>query len=242
MLYADTFYNNQLVILNTFNKTGAVEVDEFVFGSLAAINRVVPQATPPFISFTLPPFTNQFLPGQSLSWAFLNAGNVTGNNTNITILSANASAPNNIQSVNSTLPGNQKILVMNQNCFLLFDIISGNYTVATNAPPSNNSLGPYQLEDITPLVANMSVGNTTQWGLSGTCDRFSADTNIFFRTPNQTHFRPILNNSVLLNASAINGNLDTAIVGNSVWFYNPQTNNFANVFTNPQPFLPNINV
>ena len=113
--FIDPYYQNQLVVLNTYANDNGFTVDEAVYGNLVAINRIVPVATPPFISFVPPTNTANFIPKGSLAWVYLNT---VANNTGLILMRANPNVTNNIQMINSNLGGDQSILAMNEKCII----------------------------------------------------------------------------------------------------------------------------
>lgn len=161
-VWVDASFPTQLVVLNAFAVPGGLEIAQFVYGSLASVNKVVPPANPPYISFPVPPHTALFAPRDALAWAFLNADPTPL--TNFTVRAADPAAPNNLRVLNGAIVGDAKVLAMSANCLLLIDSISRNVTLAA-MPPSNGTNGSvpsnssFTFENVTPLLANLSVGN-----------------------------------------------------------------------------------
>lgn len=100
-----------------------------------------------------------------------------------------------------------------------------NNTWAMNiSAPTNNSL-PHHI-DLTPILQNFTITNTSRWTVSQKCDRFAVDNVIFFRNGNDSNFRPILLNQTVFNPSSYNQNLTWALFDNAVWRLDPLTNAF----------------
>jgi hypothetical protein len=248
-MWVDTTFTNQLAVLDAYNVTGGLEVDQFLYGSLASINKVVPPTTPPYITFQIPAHTSQFIPMDSLTWVYLNSNS---SNTDYTIFTADAKSPNNLKAVNSSAMGSVQVLAMSNNCFLFIDTTNNTVKVAT-APPANgtnssssanssNSSSPFVYEDVTPLIANLSVTNHSRWTVSQRCDRFGVDGKVFFRTQNSSHFMPVPNNVTVFSPSAMDRDLSAAIVNSSIWLLNPNTSTYWKAFDSPIPFLPNNSI
>ncbi len=170
-------------------------------------------ASPPFITLPVPPHTSRFVPRHGLAWVFLNSDNTT---TNFTIFSADPNAPNNTARQNGNIRGNARVLAMSDHCLILVDTISQNVTVVAsplppqngtnttnNTAPNNNTNASLAYENVTPLLATITITNTSRWAISDRCDRFAVDGKIFFRTPNQTRFSPIANNASTFMPSSI---------------------------------------
>ena len=157
---------------------------------------------------------------------------------------------------------------MSQNCLIFIDSGSNNITVAAASPPANNTNGtapsgangtapngtapngtaqngPLVFEDITPLIANFSVNSSSKWSISDQCDRFAVDSHVFFRMPG-SHFNPIpnnipnnmTNNMTNFMPSSLDTQLTAAVINNSIWLLNNNTNTFMRAFDNPDPILP----
>jgi hypothetical protein len=92
MTFVDTFYQNQLVVLNAFALPNGLEIDEFIYGNLVSISRIIPAVTPPYITFTIPANSIPFVPKDSLSWVYQSA---VANVTNLTIIKGNPNFTNN---------------------------------------------------------------------------------------------------------------------------------------------------
>lgn len=191
----------------------------------------------------------------ALGWVYVNSN---GSSSNVMIVSGDYNATNHTKVISGEVMGNAKILAMSSSCFIFVDANNNTLTVASErpdnatgqAPPPNNTNatngtngtnGPFLFEDITPLVANLSVTNQSRWTVSEKCDRFAVNGNVFFRGPNQTRFAPGTNNASF-NPSAIDQEASAALVGNSIWLLNPDTNSFFKAFENPQPILPNSSI
>jgi hypothetical protein len=204
--WIDDSFPNQLVVLDGYRVPGGLEINQFTFGSLASVNKVVPPTIPPFLTFPVSPQTVLFAPEDAFSWVLLNTDPTPV--TNFTIISADPTAPNNIRMVNASVPGNISILAMSQNCMIFVDTISQNVTVAAAGPPTNGTNGtapnggpngtlpngsapngsapqngPFVFENITPLLANFSINGSSRWSISDKCDRFAVDNRLFFRPP-----------------------------------------------------------
>ena len=87
-----------------------------------------------------------------------------------------------------------------------------------------NSSLPYI--DLSQILQNFTITNTSRWTISQKCDRFAIDNMIFFRNGNDSNFRPVLLNQTLFNPSSYNQNLTWALSGNAVWKFDPLTNTF----------------
>lgn len=160
-------------------------------------------------------------------------------------MNADANSPNNLQVVNAAANGNMKVLTISGNCFIFVDTNTNNFTIAI-APPTNanttNTTNPFTYHDLTPLVANMSINNQSQWRVSEQCDRLSINNRIFVRLPNQPRFVPVNNNMTLFTPSSLDIDLTAAVVGNSIWRFNPNTSNFVRAYDSPFPILPNSSI
>lgn len=127
---------------------------------------------------------------------------------------------------------------MNPNCIITKNTVNNNYAIATPpAPPvnSSNSSAPFVVQDITSLLAGITITATTKWGLSDRCDRFSVDNMVFFRAPNQAAYQAMPS----FSPSALNRNLDAAVVGNSIWLLSSSGSSFVQAFNSTTPFLLN---
>jgi hypothetical protein len=250
--WVDDSFPNQLVVLDAFVVPGGLEVDQFVFGSLASVNKVVPPTTPPYISFPLPPQAVLFAPEDTLAWVFLSSDPSPA--TNFTVITADPTAPNNTRIVNASAPGNITILAMSQNCLIFIDTLSQNVTVAAAANGTNGAVpngtglngtaqnGPYAFENVTPLLSNFTINSSSKWTISQNCDRFAVDNQVFFRTPGQPHFNPIRNNISDFAPSSLDRELTAAVVNNSVWLLNTNTSSFMRAFDSPWPILPRSSI
>lgn len=105
----DGYFTNKLVVLDSFRVPQGLRVDQYEYGSLASINKIVPPAAPSFIQFTIPPHTSIFKNKGSLDWIFLNSDM---NRTDILALRPSKGAPNNLKANQFTVPGNQQFLAM----------------------------------------------------------------------------------------------------------------------------------
>lgn len=96
---------------------------------------------------------------------------------------------------------------------------------------SPNSTVSFLTQDVTQLLFNSNATPTgsSAWMVSNACDRFAVDNKIFYRTINQSTFAPL----VLSQApSSIDQNITAAVIGNSLWLLNFQTNTFSLVVNN----------
>lgn len=238
------------MVLDTYNVADGVAIEQFMYGNIASVNKVVVPATPPFISLVIAsggiPFTGPVEPTSPLTWIFANP---SAGNTNITIIQSNSSFPNNVKINTNLLPGTLSIISMNSYCIVTRDIANNSIYIASPPHPTNssnltasNTSAPFAVQDITALLANITLTNTTKWGLSDKCDRFSVNNMVFFRAPNQSNFQPIANNMSTFNASAISRNIDAAIVGSSIWLLNANGSSFVSAFNINRTLLPNNNI
>ena len=188
MTFVDTFYQNQLVVLDAFVVPNGLEIDEFVYGNLVSITRIIPATTPPYITFTVPSNSIAFVPKNALNWAYQIT---TANVTNLTIIKGNPNSTNNYQVTNSSFNGNQSILAMNDKCLILKETASNNISIATLPPASNStntSNNPFVLQDVTQAIinANITLTPNSTWAISDLCDRFAVDNKVFSKSSNQT--------------------------------------------------------
>ena len=86
-----------------------MRVDQYDYGSLASINKIIPPPAPYFIQFAIPPYTSIFKSKGSFEWVFLNTNM---NKTDILALHASKGAPSNLKAHQFTVPGNQQILAL----------------------------------------------------------------------------------------------------------------------------------
>lgn len=248
--YIDATIPNQLVVLDTYNVAEGVAIEQFLYGNIATVNKVVPPTIPAFISFVIASGGVAQTPAEPtspLSWVYVNP---SGSNTNITVVQTNSSFPNNVRINTNSLPGSLNVISMNSYCIITRDITNNSLSIASFPPaPANashtasaNSSAPFVIQDINPLMANITLTNTTKWGLSDRCERFSVDNKVFFRAPNQSNYQPITNNMSAFNPTAFSRNLDAALAGNSIWLLSANGNSFTRAFESNKTFLPNSKI
>jgi hypothetical protein len=243
--WVDDSFPNQLVVLDAFAVPGGLEVDQFVFGSMASVNKVVPPTTPPYISFPVPPQAALYAPEDTLAWVFLSSDPSPA--TNFTVITADPTSPNNTRIVNASAPGNITILAMSQNCLIFVDTLSQNVTVAAASPPANgtngtapNGAGPNGTlpNGTAPNGANGTAPNgappngTAPNGTNGT-----AAQNGPFAFENVT---PLLSNFTINSSSkwTISQNCDRFAVDNHVFFRTPGQPRFNPIRNNISDFAP----
>jgi hypothetical protein len=247
--WVDDSFANQLVVLDAFAVPGGLEVDQFIFGSLGSVNKVVPPTTPPLFSFPIPPQAALYAPEDTLAWVFLSSDSTPG--TNFTVITVDPMAPNNTLIVNGSAPGKITILAMSRNCLIFVDTLTQNVTVAAAANGINGAVangtglngtspqnGPYAFENVTQLLASFTINSSSKWIISERCDRFAVDNHVFFRVQGQPRFSPIRNNISDFTPSSLDRELTAAVVNNSVWLLNTNTSSFMRVFDSPWPILP----
>ena len=157
-IYIDATKTTQLVVLNTFNVSAGLAIQQYLYGSIATVNKVIPPATPSFIYFSASSVTKftptQNLPTDPLIWAFVTN---TSNTTTINVIQANSSFTNNIQSTNITLDGLLSIIIMNTNCFIVKNANYSNIKIvsftAGNSSSSSSSRS-YRVDSISSLLAS----------------------------------------------------------------------------------------
>jgi hypothetical protein len=81
--------------------------------------------------------------------------------------------------------------------------------------------------NLSPMLQNLTITNTSRWTISQRCDRFAVDNAIFFRNGNDSNFRPVLLNQTLFTPSSYNQNLTWALADNAVWRFDPLTGSFS---------------
>lgn len=220
---------NQLIVINSFNTSDGLGIQQIPYGNLASVVKIVPPTTPPYISFAIPTgATSITIPTNAttpLYWLYVNNPNST--TTNITIVQNNASFPNNIKINKNVLSGSLEVMTMNSNCYItksktnIFTLVT--FATVTNISAYNSSDSLSSI-NITSLLANISINNATKWGLSSKCKRFSVNTMVFAKS-NDTTFLPVTG----MSASALSPNLDAAIVGTSIWLLNSKESKFSQV-------------
>lgn len=186
-IYIDSDAINQLVVLNTFYASDGLALQQYFYGSIATVNKVIPPSTPAFISLSAPYLASKFVPTQNLPtdplmWAYMTS---SPGNTTINVLQANSSFSNNLQSTDITLDGTISIITMNSNCFIVKDSSNNIQMVTFTAgnSSSSNSSRSYRVDNLSPLLYNTSVAMdiNVKWGISDTCDSFSANKLMFYR-------------------------------------------------------------
>lgn len=174
------------MVLNSFNTTTGIGIQQITYGNLASVTKVVIPATSPYISFVIPTgATSLTLPTNATTpfyWLYVNPSST---NTNITIIQNNASFSNNIKINRNILPGSLSVLTMNSNCFIT-QSKTNTFTLATFPTVTNisayNSSASLILTDITSLLANANISSATKWGLSSKCKRFSVNNLLFVKS------------------------------------------------------------
>ena len=157
-IYIDATKTTQLVVLNTFNVSAGLAIQQYLYGSIATVNKVIPPAIPSFIYFSASSVTKftptQNLPTDPLIWAFVTN---TSNTTTINVIQANSSFTNNIQSTNITLDGLLSVIIMNTNCFIVKNANYSNIKIvsftAGNSSSSSSSRS-YRVDSISSLLAS----------------------------------------------------------------------------------------
>lgn len=141
----DTFYPNELVVLNTYkvidnstNNTVGFQVVEYDYGSLASMSIIIPQAPPPFLNFTVPTSTSSITSPTLFEWAYFNV-NGSASTTSIYLFRANSSAPSNLVTETYLVNGSWSYVIHNPQCsllkssnnsyFLYYRLNNNNYTL-----------------------------------------------------------------------------------------------------------------
>ena len=86
----DSYFTGKLIVLDAFMVPQGMRVDQYDYGSLASINRIVPPTAPYFIQFAIPPHTSIFKPKGSFEWVFLSTDM---NKTDVIALHPSKGAP-----------------------------------------------------------------------------------------------------------------------------------------------------
>lgn len=110
-IYIDSTTPNQLIVLDTYSVANGLNIQQFIYGSISTVNKVLPSAPPAFISYSLPLGTlfkpTAPLPTSPLSWIYINPG---ASSTNITIFQSSPGLPNNVQINTNVLAGALSVL------------------------------------------------------------------------------------------------------------------------------------
>lgn len=171
-------------------------------------------------------------------WVYMSP--TVSNTTDFVAISADPTKPNNIDTISASINGNMTLILIGSQCFIYLDTNTNKYFVAIPSPPSNSSNSTQSLftyVEITNFVTLINLGNQPKWYISDSCDRFAANDKIFVRSPNQLQFSSVNNNMTLFAPTAFDKGLNAALVGSSIWLYNPVTRNFSLSFNSTRPFI-----
>lgn len=100
-------------------------------------------------------------------------------------------------------------------------------SLPSNYSPSPNSNITFVTQDITQALSTSNANVTQRWIVSNDCSRFSVDSKAFYRTSDQ-----VLPYALPSASISFDDSITTALVGNSVWLLNNQTNSFSLAFNN----------
>jgi hypothetical protein len=155
-IFVDSGITNKLIVLDSYNVTGGYEVEEFDFGSLSSMTKIVPTVTPPLSTFIIP-HTATDIPVDKFAWTFKET---VGSDTKFTAVRPNRNAPNNIEKTVATIPGSWNVIAQNERCKLLGD---GTTISIFRAVPNTTSLN--KVADVQAAVAgqNVTVSGSTKW-------------------------------------------------------------------------------
>jgi hypothetical protein len=223
-IFVDSSITNKLIVLDSYNVTNGYEVEEFDFGSLSSMTKIVPTVAPPLSTFIIP-HTATDIPVDKFAWTFKQT---VGSDTKFIAVRPNRNAPNNIERTEATIPGSWNVIAQNERCKLLGD---GTTISIFRGLPNTTTLG--KVADVQAAVAsqNVTVSGATKWRISENCDRFSADSVIFSQSPNnQSVYRPVMNDFAVLTWTAADGNLTNLVKGNELWRLSPN-NTYTRYFT-----------
>lgn len=108
-IFPDSYFTNKLIVIDAVRVPQGLRINQYDFGSMASINKIVPPAVSYFIQFAIPPHTSIFKPQGAFEWVFLNSDT---NKTDIMALHPSKGAPNNLKAHFFTVPGNQQMLAL----------------------------------------------------------------------------------------------------------------------------------
>jgi hypothetical protein len=202
------------------------DIYSFSFGNLASTIKVIPTATPPYLTFTPTTFTSSISSPSQYLWFYINTGSAFTSST-ITVYRQDDTLSSHLATgvLSISYTGVCTILATSKNCLI---VSQGTTTYNLYTLSQNSNTLAFSSADIS-LWAGMTT--STIWKVNDDCSKFSKGKFVFAYSTTSSDFAFVSNTQNLV-WTAIDSTLTYAYVSGVIWKYNSAKNLYVSYYTN----------
>jgi hypothetical protein len=177
--YIEDYFTDSLYVLDLYDNGSTsnkgYDIYSYSYGNLASTIKVIPAATPAYLTFTPSVFTTFTTSASSFGWIYLNSA-VSSTASTINVYQHNDTLSTHIATgtLSIAYTGLCAILVYSQNCIIVSQ--GSTYTLYSISQNANGTI-IFDPIDITSL-ASLSPTKVV-WRVNSDCSKFAVDSYIF---------------------------------------------------------------